>query len=423
MKDQHEFEYTFGEMREASLTHEERVEMRARVRLFMAEHPVKPKGFERLFGSTRTKRAGFSYMRPALAGFLMVVLIGGGTSYAAADALPGELLYAIKTKVNEPVASALALSEEAKASVSATFAVRRIEEAELLASEGRLSSAARVELESKFEAHVADFEIKTSALAKNDTDIEAVADAQSDLEASLKVHAVVLADLSAAMPEAENEISPIQRKVEARVQKVENARVAVENIIAKKVDRSTEKAATEKKRIVEREVSGRRLSGPVAAKAAPQAETMTMMTAVSAEDVALDDSETDSAVEAFDKGSAALEVGQYGEAFTKFQGAIRALKQEKLDQDVRSRLKFGNFGKDEDSKQKQDNDDNNNKNDEEDFTANEGDKNNDRQNEADGKSDEDSRDKSSSGEGENATSTSNILPEQLLNALPVRFGQ
>ena len=150
---------------------------------------------------------------------------------------------------------------------------------------------------------------------------------------------------------------------------------------------------------------------------------MTMMTAVSAEDVALDDSETDSAVEAFDKGSAALEVGQYGEAFTKFQGAIRALKQEKLDQDVRSRLKFGNFGKDEDSKQKQDNDDNNNKNDEEDFTANEGDKNNDRQNEADGKSDEDSRDKSSSGEGENATSTSNILPEQLLNALPVRFGQ
>src|SRR3989344_1582769 len=424
MKDQHEFEYTFEEMREASLTHEERAEMRARVRLFMAEHPVKPKGFERLFGSTRAHKTGFSYMRPALAGFLMVVLIGGGTSYAAADALPGDLLYAIKTKVNEPVVSALALSEEAKASVSATFAVRRIEEAEVLASEGRLSSAARVELESKFEAHVADFDAKTTSLVEKEEGIEAVADAQSDLEVSLKVHAAVLAELSAALPDAEGELSPIQRKGEARVVAVENARANVEDLIATKIDGDFEKAATEKKRIVEREVSGRRTSGTVAAKAAPEAETMALM-AVSAEDAAT----IDPTVEAFDAGSAALLGGQYGEAFTKFQGVIRTIKQEKIGEDVRKRLKFGGF----DSKNEEEKNSNEGRGSVDDglqhggegYQRDDDDNNGNEQEDKKGNDDKDGApsDEDKSSFREATSSLKNILPDPLLKALPIRLGQ
>ncbi|RJQ33916.1 hypothetical protein C4556_03635 [Candidatus Parcubacteria bacterium] len=417
-----QFEHTFKKMRSDSLSHEERAEMRARLRLFMAEHPVELSAFERFAITFTYGRASVWYARPALAGFLIIFLVGGGTSYAAADALPGDILYTIKTRVNEPITSALALSPEAKASVSATLAVRRLEEAEVLASEGRLSSAVSVEIESKFEEHIEAFEAKTTVLTEKDEDIKTVADVQSDLEASLKVHASVLADLSAALPEAEAELSPIQRKVALRVQKVEGARMAVEKVIAKKIDGDTEKAASEKKRIVELEVSERRTSGPVAAKAAPQAETMTMMMAVSVAEDAAGALTADPAVEAFDEGSAAFEVGQYGEAFTKFQGVIRALKQEKLEQDVRSRLKFGNFGKD-DSKQTQD-DKNDDKNAEDRNTGNEGGKAADRQDEDD--NNEGSRDEDPSSEDasrENASSTGNILPEQLLNVIPVRLGQ
>src|SRR3989344_1040623 len=342
-----QFEHTFKKMRSDSLSHEERADMRARLRLFMAEHPVEPSAFERFAIAFTYGRARASYARPALAGFLIIFLVGGGTSYAAADALPGDFLYTVKTRVNEPITSALALSPEAKASVSATLAVRRLEEAEVLASEGRLSSAVSVELESKFEEHLEEFEKKTTALSENDEDIETVADAQSDLEASLNVHASVLADLSAALPEAEEELSPIQRKVAERVQKVEGARTAVEKVIAKKIDRDTEKAASEKKRIVEREVSDRRGSAVITAKAAPEVETMAMMVVSVAEDAAAT-STADPAVEAFDEGSAVFEVGQYGEAFTKFQGVIRALKQEKLEQDVRKRLNFNVEHNDED---------------------------------------------------------------------------
>ena len=412
-----QFEHTFEKMRSDSLSHEERAEMRARLRLFMAEHPVEPTAFERFARNFTYGRARASYARPALAGFLIIFLVGGGTSYAAADALPGDILYAIKTRVNEPITSALALSPEAKASVSATLAVRRLEEAEVLASEGRLSSAVSVEIESKFEEHLEEFEKKTTALSENDEDIETVADAQSDLEASLKVHASVLADLSVALPEAEAELSPIQRKVAERVQKVEGARTAVEKVIAKKIDRDTEKAASEKKRIVEREVSDRRGSAVITAKAAPEVETMAMMVVSVAEDAAAT-STADLAVEAFDEGSAAFEVGQYGEAFTKFQGVIRALKQEKLEQDVRKRLNFNVEHNDEaDERNEWNSGGNENKGSDENGKKDTVDE--DTQTE-----DDDERKSSDDGDSSSeASSTGSTLPvKPLLNEVPVRVG-
>src|SRR3989344_3387813 len=406
---------------EYKLTQEERADMRARLRFFMAEHPVEPSAFERFARNFTYGKARRSYLRPALAGMLIVFLVGGGTSYAAADAPPGAILYAIKTRENEPITSALALSPEAKASVSATLALKRIEEAEVLASEGRLSFETRVELESKFEEYVIEFEEKT-ALAEREDAMEEVADVQSDFEASLKVHAAVLTELSSVIPEAEKELASIQRTVAARVATVESARTTVENAISARADKKTKDAAEGKKRIVEREASGRSISSSArSAKASvPEIASMTMMMAVDpAADMGIPATTTrDPVIEGLETGSAAFEVGQYGEAFTKFQSALRALKQEKDDQDVRKRLNF-NVGQGDGDDEKNE------------WNSGANEKKGNDENEKKDTIDEDARDedgdeKKSSDDGDTwraASSTGSTLPiNPLLNEVPVRVG-
>src|SRR4051812_8587550 len=55
----------------------------------------------------------YYFFSPQMAGAfaaLLIVLIGGSAAYAAGAALPGDALYTVKTKINEPVAGALAFS-------------------------------------------------------------------------------------------------------------------------------------------------------------------------------------------------------------------------------------------------------------------------------------------------------------------------
>ena len=310
--------------------------MRRNIRLFMLEHPVRLTLMERFFA--RMWHPGLTIspinFRPALAGLLIVLLLGGGTSYAAADALPGDLLYPIKTGVNENVQEALAFSEEAKADLNGKLAVRRLEEAEVLASEGRLSPEVRADIEVRFEEHAEKFETTIASLAEKNDTVEAVADAQSNMETSLKVHAAVLADLTSAGSEVEKGISPIVQVVEKRARRVESARIATEQTILKKVGRGIETAAAAKKRSAEQELSSRTTSreqsdirevATMAMKAASEAGMSTT---------------SDEALDEFDAGSEKFDEGKYGEAFTKFQSALRVMKRAELDTEVRKGLKI-----------------------------------------------------------------------------------
>ena len=93
---------------------------------------------------------------------LLIVVLGGGTAYAAQSSLPGDALYTIKTQVNEPFKEALAFSVEDKIKFHAEAAQTRIEEAEVLASEDRLDETSSLAIEVNFEKHLA----KREALAQ-----------------------------------------------------------------------------------------------------------------------------------------------------------------------------------------------------------------------------------------------------------------
>lgn len=131
--------------------------------------------------------------RPLALALLFLVIFSGGISYAAESALPGDALYAVKTKVNEPLQVALASSPEAKANVQMQLAERRIEEAATLAADGRLDSETQDALATSFQAHAQSATDEVAAIDENDS--PAAAEISSRFETRLAAHEAVLAQV------------------------------------------------------------------------------------------------------------------------------------------------------------------------------------------------------------------------------------
>lgn len=124
---------------------------------------------------------------------LLVVTLTTGTAFAAQSALPGNPLYAIKINVNEPVQVALAATPAAKAAVNAQIATVRLEEAETLASTGKLDATTTAELASNFAQHAEAAQANTIAVASNDPGTAAQLGA--DFASRLAAHGAILAQL------------------------------------------------------------------------------------------------------------------------------------------------------------------------------------------------------------------------------------
>jgi hypothetical protein len=124
---------------------------------------------------------------------LLIVALGSSTTYAAKGSLPGGILYPVKIYVNEKVAGALAVSDEAKLSYHTSAAQTRLEEAEALASQGKLDASATQELESNFNAHVEAADSLASSLEEKDP--SAGVEAKITLDSSLSAHESILSRL------------------------------------------------------------------------------------------------------------------------------------------------------------------------------------------------------------------------------------
>ena len=127
-----------------------------------------------------------------MAAALMVVL-GTGTVYAAGGALPGDTLYAVKVSVTEPMREVLAFSQTAKADFHTNVVQERLEEAETLVSQGRLTESTTKALEENLNKHVAAAQTITKTLAEGDPDT--AADMATALDSSLSAHGAILARL------------------------------------------------------------------------------------------------------------------------------------------------------------------------------------------------------------------------------------
>lgn len=177
---------------DVSLSHEEHARMRRTLHAYMAMKPL------RTFAPTPVPEYGWFFtMRPVAATLVLALFISSaGVSYAAEDALPGDILYAIKTRVNEPVKGALAVSASAKTAWEMDVAGERVKEAATLAAEGRLESGTQGELRADFEHHAQE---ATAAMEEGESSSpETSGEAAARFEAQLSEYENVLAQIGAA---------------------------------------------------------------------------------------------------------------------------------------------------------------------------------------------------------------------------------
>lgn len=68
-----------------------------------------------------------------------IIVLGGGTSFAASQAIPGDMLYGFKLSINEKIGDLFTTSETARAERNVMLAERRLVEASAAAKKGNAS--------------------------------------------------------------------------------------------------------------------------------------------------------------------------------------------------------------------------------------------------------------------------------------------
>jgi hypothetical protein len=136
---------------EVSLTESEKLRMRSALVSYMQLRPMpRHVAVARMPGYLTTL---FWHRALAFVALLAVLGSSAGVSYAAESSLPGDLLYSVKTAINEPVRGALATTPSAKATWAMGVASQRATEAATLAAEQRLDPQTQSELASSLVAH------------------------------------------------------------------------------------------------------------------------------------------------------------------------------------------------------------------------------------------------------------------------------
>ncbi len=193
----------------------ERDALRERVLSYMEYHPLQVPGKRTISKTERALfaepyrtvsfswRQIFSYSGMAVAVCLVIV------SHSAERAIPGDTLYPVKVKFNEEVRSSLILSPYKKVTWETERLNRRIAEARVLASEGRLTTEAEAEVVAAVRTH--------SAEARREIDEMRITDKE---EASLAaLHLATTLDVqSAALRQTEGgEVPPAMGSFSAQV--------------------------------------------------------------------------------------------------------------------------------------------------------------------------------------------------------------
>lgn len=126
--------------------------------------------------------------------FAIVLLVSGGVVAAAEQALPGDLLYPVKTNVTEGVIGIFSTSPEEKADLQARLASRRLGEVTQLALSGRLTSESRAQLEQEVTKHIAQIDTQVAALKAQNNFKDAI-EVSSRLEVSLRDNVRALGEI------------------------------------------------------------------------------------------------------------------------------------------------------------------------------------------------------------------------------------
>ena len=127
---------------------------------------------------------------------IVAAALGGGTSFAAQSALPGDALWGFKVGVNENVRAALAAEGKAQADFDLSAIEERMREAAALAAKGRLNAEVQADIQGNFGAHAESVQKQILRLQEKG-DYAAAADVAARFQATVATHATALANAKA----------------------------------------------------------------------------------------------------------------------------------------------------------------------------------------------------------------------------------
>ncbi len=130
---------------------------------------------------------------------IIAAAVGGGTSFAAQNALPGDALWSFKVNVNENVEAALAPAGKAQADFDIGVIEARLKETAKLVAGSTLSANAKTDIESNLDVHAKDVEAQIARLQAQG-DFAAAADIAARYQAVLAANESALADAEASAP-------------------------------------------------------------------------------------------------------------------------------------------------------------------------------------------------------------------------------
>lgn len=171
----------------------EREAIRDRLLTYMEYHPLKKDHADLTsLASLQSRRIYISlnsFWMKAVSGTLAIVMIIG-VPLLAERAVPGDVLYLVKTGVNENIQTQLATSPYEKVTLETKLIERRIAEARLLANEGKLTGEVEAQIAETVRGHA---EAVQSGLAElREDDAEEAALAEIVFSSKLAVQSAVL---------------------------------------------------------------------------------------------------------------------------------------------------------------------------------------------------------------------------------------
>lgn len=131
---------------------------------------------------------------PALS-LSLLLLVTGGTSLAAEQALPGDVLYPVKIGLNEKVRGFTAITPEAKAKFALEVTDRRLKEVALLSSKGLLNEETSAMIQSQLVKQAGQIRNQVASLVST-KNIKAAQEISLNFESSLRAHELILEKIS-----------------------------------------------------------------------------------------------------------------------------------------------------------------------------------------------------------------------------------
>ena len=132
----------------------------------------------------------------------VLALGGGGVSFAAEGAVPGDALYGVKTMVNEEVRGMIAIGADADAKWQSELAVRRLDEAAELDARGELDAEESAELNEEFDEHVEAALRNIGSSGQDGVSIDLGKSIRARIDAAVAAHSEIFAPRDAASGQA-----------------------------------------------------------------------------------------------------------------------------------------------------------------------------------------------------------------------------